>query len=91
LQQPVESPDLVGRQGSAMDRRVREAVVTPKGKAMTGLADAAREKIGRHIFETLDTRDIDELVRLVRKVSDAMSSEKPAGLNYAPTIQKPAS
>jgi DNA-binding MarR family transcriptional regulator len=39
----LEGLGLVERRESVTDRRVREAVVTPKGKAMTGLVDAARE------------------------------------------------
>jgi DNA-binding MarR family transcriptional regulator len=75
----LESLDLVERRDSIRDRRVREAVVTAKGKAMTDLVDAARERIGRGIFETWDTDDIDELVRLMRKFADAVSEELPAG------------
>jgi DNA-binding MarR family transcriptional regulator len=75
----LESLGLVERQGSVADRRVREALVTPKGKAMTMLVDAARERIGRGIFETWDPREIDELVRLMRKFADAISGELPVG------------
>jgi DNA-binding MarR family transcriptional regulator len=67
----LESLGLVERQGSAADRRVREAIITPKGKAMTDLVDAARERIVSPIFETWDPHDIDELVRLMRKFADA--------------------
>jgi len=74
----LESLGLVTRQAGAADRRVREAVITPKGKAMTNLVDAARERIGRAIFETWDARDIDELVRLMRKFADAVKDEPPA-------------
>ena len=73
----LESLGLVQRQGSAADRRVREAVVTPKGKAMTDLVDAARERIGRGIFAAWDVHEIDELVRLMRKFADAVSRESP--------------
>jgi DNA-binding MarR family transcriptional regulator len=75
----LESLDLVKRQESAGDRRVRKAAVTAKGKAMTDLVDAAREKVGRAIFATWDSHDIDELVRLMRKFADAMKQEPPAG------------
>ncbi|MGO8921260.1 MAG: MarR family winged helix-turn-helix transcriptional regulator [Stellaceae bacterium] len=75
----LESLDLVERRASIGDRRVREAVVTPKGKAMTDLVDAARERIGRGIFKTWNRREMDELVRLMRKFADAVSSEQPAG------------
>lgn len=63
----LESLGLVQRQGGVLDRRVREAVVTPKGKAMTDKVDAARERIGREIFATWDERDFEELVRLMQK------------------------
>jgi DNA-binding MarR family transcriptional regulator len=75
----LESLGLVKRQASAGDRRVREAAVTAKGKAMTDLVDAARERIGRAIFATWDAHDIDELVRLMRKFADAIKPEPPAG------------
>ncbi len=71
----LESLGLVERRGGAADRRVREAAVTPKGKAMTDLVDAARERIGRAIFKTWDARDIDELARLMRKFADAIRDE----------------
>jgi DNA-binding MarR family transcriptional regulator len=74
----LESLALVERHGSTADRRVREAVISPKGKAMTDLVDAARERIGRAIFETWDAHDIDELVRLMRKFADALRDEPTA-------------
>jgi DNA-binding MarR family transcriptional regulator len=67
----LETLGLAKRQESAADRRVRKAVITPKGKAMTDLVDAARERIGRAIFEAWEPRDLDELVRLMRKFADA--------------------
>jgi DNA-binding MarR family transcriptional regulator len=75
----LESLGLVKRQESAGDRRVREAAVTAKGKTMTDLVDAARERIGRTIFATWDSHDIDELVRLMRKFAEAMKQEPPTG------------
>jgi DNA-binding MarR family transcriptional regulator len=76
----LESLGLAERRQSAADRRVNEAVVTPKGKAMTDKIDVAREKMARAVFETWDTHDVSELVRLMRKFADAMKEEpKPAG------------
>ena len=66
---------LVGRQAGAADRRVRAAVITPKGKAMTDAVDAARDRIGRAIFRTWDKDDIDDLVRLVRKFAEAVRDD----------------
>src|SRR5689334_2842457 len=45
----LEQLGLVQRQPSAADRRVREAAISPKGKAMTDLVDQARDRIGRAI------------------------------------------
>jgi DNA-binding MarR family transcriptional regulator len=74
----LESLGLVESRGSAVDRRVREAAITAKGKAMTDLVDAARERIGRAILATWDAHDIDELVRLMRKFADAVKGDPPA-------------
>lgn len=73
----LETLGLVDRQGSAADRRVREAAITPKGKAMTDLVDAARDRIGRAIFATWDPDDIGDLVRLMRKFADAFTGDLP--------------
>ena len=72
----LESLGLAQRRAAAADRRVREAVVTRKGKAMTDAVDAARDRMGRAIFEKWDARELDELVRLMRKFADALQ-ERP--------------
>ncbi|WP_158809517.1 MarR family winged helix-turn-helix transcriptional regulator [Beijerinckia sp. L45] len=74
----LETLGLVDRQASVADRRVREAVITPKGKAMTDKVDAARDRIGQTIFKSWDQPDIDALVRLMRKFADAVKDEPPA-------------
>ena len=74
----LESLGLVRRRASAADRRVRQAVISPKGKAMTDRLNAARERIGRAVFKSWDKRDIDELTRLMRKFADAMTVDPPA-------------
>ena len=71
----LESLGLAQRRASAADRRVREAVVTRKGKAMTDAVDAARDRMGRAIFEKWDARQMDELVRLMRKFADALQEQ----------------
>jgi DNA-binding MarR family transcriptional regulator len=75
----LESLGLVERQGNAADRRMRQAVVSRKGKATTERVDAARERIYRTIFATWDAGDLDELARLMRKFADAMNVEPPSG------------
>jgi DNA-binding MarR family transcriptional regulator len=73
----LESLGLVERQAGTTDRRVRQAIVTPKGKAMTDAVDAARERIGRTIFAAWDDREVDELLRLMRKFADAVNDDGP--------------
>src|ERR1700691_5767882 len=51
---------LIERRDNDADRRVREAVATPRGKAMTDRVDAARDRIGRAIFASWSARDIAE-------------------------------
>lgn len=71
----LDSLGLVDRRGSSADRRVREAIVTAKGKAMTDAVDAARDRLGRAIFAAWEQRDIEELVRLMRMFADAVNGE----------------
>lgn len=68
----LESLGLVARHESAADRRLHEATITAKGKAMTDRVDAARERMGRAIFATWEAHEVGELVRLVRKFADAI-------------------
>ncbi|MBC0856503.1 MarR family winged helix-turn-helix transcriptional regulator [Pantoea stewartii] len=75
----LESLGLVKRQENAVDRRVREAVISPKGKAMTVRIDAARERIGRVIFSTWAKEDIEELVRLMQMFAVALEEEPLVG------------
>ena len=71
----LESLGLILRQASAVDRRVRESVITEKGKAMTDRVDETREKIGVSIFSTWDEGDFDNLVRLMRKFADELKDD----------------
>lgn len=68
----LESLNLVSRQKSAQDNRVREAVVTAEGQAMTDRIDAARQRMGREIFGEWSKEELDDLVRLMTKFVDAL-------------------
>ncbi|WP_256661915.1 MULTISPECIES: MarR family winged helix-turn-helix transcriptional regulator [Gammaproteobacteria] len=70
----LEGMGLVLRSENARDRRMREAVVSPAGKAMTDQIDAAREQMGREIFKTWEPEDLDDLVRLMRRFADALEA-----------------
>ncbi|MGY4368240.1 DNA-binding MarR family transcriptional regulator [Bradyrhizobium sp. LB1.3] len=68
----LESLGLIKRRASEADRRVSEATITPSGKAMTDAIDRARERIVAAMFATWDDQDVEDLVRLMRKLADAM-------------------
>jgi DNA-binding MarR family transcriptional regulator len=70
----LESIELVARTADVKDRRIRKSAITPKGKVMTEAVDAARERIGRRIFEAWDPDDVEELVRLMGKLAAALQS-----------------
>ncbi|EED2636731.1 winged helix-turn-helix transcriptional regulator [Salmonella enterica subsp. houtenae serovar 40:z4,z24:-] len=70
----LEKLRLVIRQHNAIDRRIREAVISPTGKAMTERIDAAREQMGNVIFKGWSQDELDIFVRLMQKFADAMDS-----------------
>jgi len=74
----LEALGLVERQAGTADRRVREAIITAKGKVMTDAVDAARDRIGRTIFGTWRAEEIDDLVRLMQKFADAVTRDPPS-------------
>ncbi|EPL14452.1 putative transcriptional regulator, MarR family protein [Pseudomonas sp. CF161] len=71
----LESLGLIDRQASATDRRVRESVITAKGKAMTDRVDEARERIGLAIFSTWEQQDVENLVRLMSKFAQGIKGD----------------
>ena len=74
----LESLALVDRQANANDRRIRESVITEKGKVMTDRIDEARERLGQSIFATWDNQDVDDLVRLMRRFADDLKGDGSA-------------
>lgn len=71
----LESLGLILRQASAVDRRVRESVITENGKVMTDRVDEARERMGVSIFSTWDEGDFENLVRLMRKFAEDIKDD----------------
>lgn len=71
----LESLGLAERRQSTADRRVNEAVVSEKGKAMIEKIDAARERKALAVFSTWEPDEVDEFVRLMRKFADAMGDQ----------------
>ncbi len=66
----LEGMGLVVRRVNERDGRIKEAVITDKGRAMTSALDGAREKIVTALLAEWDKRDVAELARLVRKFAD---------------------
>jgi DNA-binding MarR family transcriptional regulator len=74
----LESLGLIARRESPADRRRRETVIAPKGKAMTDRIDAARERMARAIFKTWSREDVDTFVLLMQRFADALHAEASA-------------
>ncbi|WP_420593742.1 MarR family winged helix-turn-helix transcriptional regulator [Deinococcus sp.] len=73
----LEELGLVARRPSAADRRVREAIITPPGKAATDAVDTARESMALAQFQAWNAHDFDDLVRLLRRLADGMNETPP--------------
>jgi DNA-binding MarR family transcriptional regulator len=67
----LERLGLVSRKSGSADRRVREAVVTPKGRAMVATLNAAREKLLAPVLAKWSEKDRKELVRLLGKLAQS--------------------
>ncbi|MCA1323785.1 MarR family winged helix-turn-helix transcriptional regulator [Herbaspirillum sp. alder98] len=71
----MEAQGLVDRTESAADRRVRVAVITKAGKAMTDRIDEARKKIGQAIFSKWEQQDLIDLARLMRRFAEDIKDD----------------
>ncbi|WP_027214102.1 MarR family winged helix-turn-helix transcriptional regulator [Burkholderia sp. WSM2232] len=76
----LEELGLVKRRAGSADKRVREAIITPRGKSATDALDAARETMALSLFHDWSRKDLDELVRLMGKLAEGMANE-PARSN----------
>lgn len=71
----LEALELVERRSGSTDKRVREAVITPRGKEAANAVDVAREKMALALFRDWPREDFDELIRLMRMFADGMSGQ----------------
>ncbi len=69
----LEELGLVSRRSSAADKRIREAIITPRGKVATDALDSAREAMALARFSDWRREDFDDLVRLMRMLVNAMA------------------
>jgi DNA-binding MarR family transcriptional regulator len=70
----LDSLGLIGRRPSKTDNRVREAVITAKGREMTSAIDGARERMATVLFAKWNKRDLQDLARLMRRFADDLQS-----------------
>jgi DNA-binding MarR family transcriptional regulator len=66
----LDESGLVARQVNGDDARIKEVVITPKGREMTKALDGARQKIVASLLADWDKQEIAELARLLRKLAD---------------------
>jgi DNA-binding MarR family transcriptional regulator len=71
----LEGLGFVARRSTATDGRVREAVITAGGKALTDKIDVTREAMARTIFADWADQDVTDLVRLMRRFADAVQKD----------------
>ncbi len=69
----LESLGLVERRAAEHDARVRLAVVSAAGQAMTEALDAARERKARAIFAAWAPHEVEQLVALMPKFAQALA------------------
>ncbi|WP_313464363.1 MarR family winged helix-turn-helix transcriptional regulator [Achromobacter sp.] len=86
----LERMEMVTRHENSGDRRMRETVVSSKGKAVTDKIDQARERLARGIFQEWPAEDITDLVRLMRKFAEALELGTRAGGGEPGTAKVPA-
>jgi DNA-binding MarR family transcriptional regulator len=70
----LASLGLVTRRPSKADSRVREAIISAKGKAITSSIDSARERMASILFAKWTKRDVQDLSRLMRRFADDFQS-----------------
>jgi DNA-binding MarR family transcriptional regulator len=70
----LDSLGLIARRPAKADRRVREAVITLKGRRITSAIDAARQRLGTVMFAKWSQRDLQQLARLMRRFADDLQT-----------------
>jgi DNA-binding MarR family transcriptional regulator len=61
---------LIERQPGAQDRRINEAVITPKRRSLTDALDAAHLRLAASIIAKWSEEDFSTLARLLRRFAD---------------------
>ena len=70
----LDNLGLIKRRVSPTDNRIRQAVITTKGREMTSAIDAARERMAAILFQKWSKRDLQDLTRLMRRFANDLES-----------------
>jgi DNA-binding MarR family transcriptional regulator len=66
----LEELGLLVRRPNEHDARIKEAVITEKGRTMTSALDGARQKLLTRLLAHWDPKEVAELARLLRQFAD---------------------
>jgi DNA-binding MarR family transcriptional regulator len=66
----LEGLGLIVRHPSKADKRVHAAVITAKGRTMAAALDHARERLAAEVLVNWNKKDLQDLVRLMRRFAD---------------------
>lgn len=66
----LERLGLITRQSSKADKRIRAAVISAKGREMAAALDQARERLATEVLANWTKKDLQDLVRLMRRFAD---------------------
>ena len=75
----LERMELVVRHDNAEDRRMRQAVVSAGGKALTDQIDQARERLAKGTLRDWTPEDIANLVHLMRRFAEDLEQGTRTG------------
>lgn len=68
----LETLGLLTKRESATDGRMRELVVTKKGKTLTDKLHTARVRMAQQVFADWDEKDVTDLVRLMCRLAESL-------------------
>jgi len=66
----LKSLGVIARHSSPADKRVRAAVITAKGRTMATALEKARERLAAEVLANWNKKDLQDLVRLMRRFAD---------------------
>ena len=72
----LASLKLITRHASVTDKRSQQAVITSKGKVMIDALDSARERLASSVLAKWNEKDLQDLVRLMRRFADDLKGWK---------------